>query len=79
MEVQGVRRDYLKISYAAGDLLYVPVDQMDVIQKYSGADGAEPKISKLGGAEWKKTKERVKAAIKGHGKRTACAVCFPAA
>ena len=64
MEVQGVRRDYLKIAYAAGDLLYVPVDQMDVIQKYSGADGAEPKISKLGGAEWKKTKERVKTAIK---------------
>ncbi|MDD3350262.1 MAG: transcription-repair coupling factor [Eubacteriales bacterium] len=68
MEVQGIRRDYLKISYAGSDFLYVPVDQMDMIQKYSGADGSEPKISKLGGTEWRKTKERVKAAIKDMAK-----------
>jgi len=68
MDVQGIRRDYLKIAYSGGDYLYIPVDQMDLIQKYSGADGIEPKISKLGGTEWRKTKERVRAAIKDMAK-----------
>ncbi|MDO4552109.1 MAG: transcription-repair coupling factor, partial [Bacillota bacterium] len=63
LTVQEVRKDYLKICYAGEDLLYVPVDQMDLIQKYSGAEGAVPKINKLSGGEWKKTKARAKAAI----------------
>lgn len=64
LEVQGVKRDYLKIKYAGEDLLYVPVDQMDIIQKYAGSDGAVPKVNKLAGGEWKKTKARAKAAIR---------------
>jgi transcription-repair coupling factor (superfamily II helicase) len=64
LEIQGVRKDYLKVKYAGEDLLYVPVEQMDIIQKYVGSEGAAPKVNKLAGGEWKKTKERAKAAIK---------------
>lgn len=61
--IQNIRKDYLKIRYAGEDMLYVPVDQMDLIQKYIGADGSVPKINKLSGGEWKKTKAKAKAAI----------------
>lgn len=61
--VQNVKKDYLKIKYAGEDMLYVPVDQMDIIQKYMGTDGSTPRISKLSGGEWKKTKAKAKAAI----------------
>ncbi len=61
--VQDSKKDYLKIKYAGEDMLYIPVEQMDMIQKYVGAEGAAPKINKLSGGEWKKTKAKVKAAI----------------
>ncbi len=61
--VQNVKKDYLKIKYAGEDMLYVPVEQMDVIQKYIGADGNAPKMNRLAGGEWKKVKAKAKAAI----------------
>ena len=61
--IQNVRKDYLKIRYAGEDMLYIPVEQMDMIQKYIGVDGSAPKISRLSGGEWKKTKAKAKAAI----------------
>ncbi len=64
LEVQGSVRDYLKIAYAGSDLLYVPVDQMDSIQKYVGSEGLTPKINGLSGSDWQKTKAKAKAAIK---------------
>lgn len=57
------KKDYLQIKYSGKDLLYVPVEQMDMIQKYSGSDGVTPKINSLNGTEWKKTKAKAKAAI----------------
>jgi transcription-repair coupling factor (superfamily II helicase) len=57
------KKDYLKIKYGGEDMLYIPVEQMDLIQKYVGAEGAVPKVNKLSGGEWKKTKAKVKAAI----------------
>ncbi|MBN7774169.1 transcription-repair coupling factor [Clostridium aminobutyricum] len=63
LTVQNVKKDYLKIKYAGEDMLYVPVEQMDLIQKYISADGVTPKINKLSGVEWKKTKAKAKAAI----------------
>ncbi|MBE6036305.1 MAG: transcription-repair coupling factor [Clostridiales bacterium] len=63
LTVQGVRKDYLKIAYAGEDYLYVPVEQMDIVQKYVGADVGAPKVSRLAGGEWKKTKAKAKAAI----------------
>ncbi|MGI6706040.1 MAG: transcription-repair coupling factor [Clostridia bacterium] len=62
--VEGKSRDYLHIRYAAGDKLYVPTDQMDMIQRYIGIEGKEPRLSKLGGTEWARTKKRVKESIK---------------
>ncbi|MBQ9930749.1 MAG: transcription-repair coupling factor, partial [Firmicutes bacterium] len=64
LTVQGIRSDYLKVRYAGEDMLYIPVDQMDLIQKYVGAEGIAPRINKLSGGEWKKTRAKTKAAIK---------------
>lgn len=64
LTVQGIKKDYIKIKYAGQDMLYVPVEQMDLVQKYIGGDGsAMPKINKLSGSEWKATKAKAKAAI----------------
>ena len=64
LEVNGQKRDYLYIKYSGTDKLYVPTDQMDLIQPYIGMDGKEPRLSKLGGAEWQKTKNKVRQSIK---------------
>lgn len=56
-------KDYLALEYAGGDVLYVPVEQMDVLTRYLGGD-KEPKLSKIGGTEFAKVKERVKESIK---------------
>lgn len=66
--VEGTKKDYLKIKYGGEDLLYVPVEQMDLIQKYVGAEGLVPKINRLSGVEWKNTKARAKAAIEDMAK-----------
>ncbi len=63
LTVEGAKKDYLKIKYGGEDMLYVPVEQMDLIQKYVGAEGLVPKINRLSGGEWKRTKARAKAAI----------------
>lgn len=63
LTVQNIKKDYLKIKYAGEDMLYIPIDQMDLIQKFIGSDEVAPKISKLSGGEWKKTKAKAKAAI----------------
>lgn len=64
LEVNGTHKDYLHIHYRGDDKLYVPVDQIDLIQKYVASEGKEPKLHKLGGAEWKKTKAKVSSAVK---------------
>lgn len=62
----GVSRDMLKILYAGRDVLYVPCDRLDLVSKYTGADvsSATIKLSKLGGADWQNTKNKVRAAVK---------------
>lgn len=64
LEVQGAHRDYLYIQYAGKDRLYVPVDQINLIQKYVGGEAAEPKLYKLGGSEWARVKQRVKDSVR---------------
>jgi transcription-repair coupling factor (superfamily II helicase) len=64
LEVEGQARDYLHIKYLGGDSLYVPADQMDLIQKYIGIEGKAPKLSRMGGSEWNRLKSRVKESIK---------------
>lgn len=63
LTVNGEKKDYLHIKYAGEDMLYVPVEQMDIVQKYTGSDSAAPKINSLSGGEWKKTKAKAKAAV----------------
>ena len=66
MTVSGVRKDYIKIKYLGSDVLYVPVSQLDLVSKYIGAtsDGEKKlKLSRLGGKDWEKTKQRVRSAV----------------
>ncbi len=60
--VAGVERDYLLLEYRGGDKLYVPSDQVDALRPYTG--GETPSLSRLGGGEWAKTKERVRRAVR---------------
>ena len=55
-----LKKDYLIIEYKGGDKLYIPVEKIELISKYSTNDNLEPKINKLGGNEWNKTKLKVK-------------------
>lgn len=61
---EGKSGDFMALQYSAGDMLYVPVTHIDHIQKYLGGDGATPKIDKLGGASWARTKAKVKKAVR---------------
>ncbi|MFQ7311649.1 MAG: transcription-repair coupling factor [Sellimonas sp.] len=63
VEVDRVEKDYMKISYAGGGNLYIPATQMDLIQKYASADAKKPKLNRLGGQDWGRTKTRVKKAV----------------
>lgn len=63
IDVGGHKRDYLDIVYDKGDKLYVPVDQLDLIQKYVGSEGKSPKVNKLGSAEWQKAKAKARKSI----------------
>ncbi|MCD8225262.1 MAG: transcription-repair coupling factor [Clostridiales bacterium] len=64
IERDKVIKDYLKIEYADGGNLYLPATRLDGIQKYAGADAKAPKLNKLGGEQWKRTKSRVKTAVR---------------
>ena len=65
IEMHGVIKDYIKIKYAKGDILYVPVTQLDLVAKYIGPrEETNVKLSKLGGLEWQKAKNRVRKAVK---------------
>ncbi|GAV22791.1 transcription-repair coupling factor [Carboxydothermus pertinax] len=64
VEVGGNVKDYLVIAYQGEDRLYVPPEQVGNLQKYIGVDGEPPKLSRLGGGDWQKVKNRVKAAVR---------------
>ena len=63
VERDKVIKDYIKIEYGAGGNLYLPATRLESIQKYAGAEAKKPKLNKLGGAEWNKTKTRVRGAV----------------
>ncbi len=64
-----VTKDYLQISYKGTDMLYIPVEQMDVLYKYSGNTDKPLKLNKLGGTDWAKTKQRVAKSTEDMAKR----------
>jgi len=63
IDFKGEKKDYIVIRYADSDKLYVPIEEMHLIQKYVGFEKRPPKIYKLGSKAWKRTKERVKKGI----------------
>lgn len=64
LEIEGTHRDYLFVKYSGEDRLYVPTDQIQLVQKYVGGEGAEPRLNRLGGSEWARTRNRVKASVR---------------
>lgn len=64
LEINGIHKDYLHIRYQGSDKLYVPVEQIDQVQKYVGSEGKEPKVYKLGGSDWKRVKKKVESSVK---------------
>lgn len=60
LEVEGVHRDYLKIAYHGGELLYVPLTQFQLVRKFIGKEGAAPRLSRLHSNDWENQKKRIK-------------------
>ena len=60
LEVDGVHRDYLKIAYSGGEILYVPLAQFQLVRKYLGKEGKAPRLSRLHTKDWENTKKRIK-------------------
>jgi transcription-repair coupling factor (superfamily II helicase) len=63
LKIWGVSNDYLLLEYEDGDKLYLPVDRLNLIQRYIGGDGKPPKLDKLGSHSWQRAKKRAKAAV----------------
>ena len=59
LTVSGLMKDFLEILYKGDDKLYIPVEKIDLISKYSGKEGVAPKVNGLGSNEWKKNKQRI--------------------
>ncbi|MDD3842177.1 MAG: transcription-repair coupling factor [Candidatus Izemoplasmatales bacterium] len=64
MELGTTKNDYIHIEYRDSDKLYIPIDAINQIQKYAGSEGFAPRLSKLGGTDWAKTKQRVRSKVK---------------
>jgi transcription-repair coupling factor (superfamily II helicase) len=57
------QRDFILLTYEGGDKLYVPTDRLDLVQRYSGMGGPKPRLDRLGGPGWEKTKKRIRKAM----------------
>lgn len=64
LDIGGLQKDYLQLQYSGEDKLYVPTDQVGMLQKYLGAEADHPRLSRLGGAEWARAKAKVKEAVR---------------
>lgn len=62
--INGIHKDYLHLKYAGNDKLYVPIEQIDQVQRYIADEDKEPKVYKLGGNEWKKVTSKVRSSVK---------------
>ncbi|HWP23165.1 MAG TPA: transcription-repair coupling factor, partial [Candidatus Binatia bacterium] len=63
LQVAGVEGEFLHLEYQAGDRLYLPVDRINLVQKYIGGDGAAPALDRLGGTQWEKVKAKARKSI----------------
>ncbi|MFI3307736.1 MAG: transcription-repair coupling factor, partial [Mycoplasmatota bacterium] len=69
MEKNGLFRDYLQLQYQGTDILYIPIEKIDKVQKYNVIEGREPALTKLGSSTWTKTKKKVLAKVKETSER----------
>ncbi|MCU9615284.1 transcription-repair coupling factor [Caldibacillus lycopersici] len=63
LDINGIHKDYLQIKYQGTDKLFVPIDQIHLVQKYVGSENKEPKVYKLGGSDWKRVKRKVESSV----------------
>lgn len=63
-----LNRDFMILEFAAGDRLFVPVDRLDLVQKYSGVAGSKPALDKLGGPGWERVKSKVRKSVESMAK-----------
>ncbi len=63
IELDGIHRDYMTIQYADGDKLYLPMEKITSLEKYIGPEGTSPALSKMGGVQWEKVRNRAKKSI----------------
>lgn len=68
IQVDGIQKDYISIEYEGGSKLFIQTSSLDLIQKYAGKEARKPKLNKLGGTEWKKTKEKVRSQVQNVAK-----------
>ena len=64
LEINGIHKDYLHLKYAGNDKLYVPIEQIDQVQRYVADEDKEPKVYKLGGNDWRKVTSKVRSTVK---------------
>lgn len=63
LKIEGVSNDYLLLEYLDGDKIYLPIDRINLVQRYIGGDGRPPRLDKLGSSSWQRVKKRVKSAV----------------
>jgi len=63
LSLTGIEGDFLLLEYAGGDKLYLPVDRINLVQRYVGAEGSEPRLDRLGAAGWEKAKAKARAEV----------------
>ena len=68
IQVDGIQKDYISIEYEGGSKLFIQTSSLDLIQKYAGKEARKPKLNKLGGTEWKKTKDKVRTQVESIAK-----------
>ena len=69
MEAAGKERDYIKLEYADEETLFLPIEQVNLIQRYIGSDGAKPRLDRLGGKSWERRKNQVKKSVEDLAER----------
>jgi transcription-repair coupling factor (superfamily II helicase) len=87
MKVLGLERDYIKIEYAEDEVVFVPIEQANLVQRYIGNEGEQPRLDKLGSKSWESRKAKVRASVEQLAerliriyarRRTARGFAFPA-
>ena len=69
MTAAGNERDYMEVEYAGEERIYVPIEQVNLVQRYIGRDGVKPKLDKIGGRSWENRKQRVRKSVEEMAER----------